>query len=123
MKIKFKLSIITIVIMVVVIVALAFIFLQQASDISLNLSRQSIGYLAEQQASFWKGREDAYIRVLQTVANVMEDYETVEPELRRNRYDTLPEVFARIDSLTAENIQEVANEVFAPERLFSLIYE
>ena len=43
--------------------------------------------------------------------------------LHYNRYDTLPEVFARVESLTVENIQEVANEVFAPERLFSLIYQ
>ena len=43
--------------------------------------------------------------------------------LHYNRYDTLPEVFAKVDSLTAENILEVANDVFAPERLFSLIYQ
>jgi len=43
--------------------------------------------------------------------------------LHYNRYDTLPEVFAKVERLTAEEIQEVANEVFAPERLFSLIYQ
>ncbi|WP_289006449.1 pitrilysin family protein [uncultured Parabacteroides sp.] len=43
--------------------------------------------------------------------------------LHYNRYDTLPEVFARIEALTIKDIQEVANEVFAPERLFSLIYQ
>ncbi|MDO4757293.1 MAG: pitrilysin family protein [Parabacteroides sp.] len=43
--------------------------------------------------------------------------------LHYNRYDTLPEVFAKVESLTAEQIQEVANEVFAPESLFSLIYQ
>jgi methyl-accepting chemotaxis protein len=91
MKIKFKLSLIIILIMVVVIAALAFIFLNRASSISLDLSRQGIRYLASQQAEYWKGREDAYIRVLRTVANVMADFESVEPELRRNRYDSLLE--------------------------------
>lgn len=43
--------------------------------------------------------------------------------LHYNRYDTLPEVLSKVESLTAEEIQEVANEVFAPERLFSLIYQ
>lgn len=43
--------------------------------------------------------------------------------LHYNRYDTLPEVFGKIESLTAGEIQEVANEVYAPERLFSLIYQ
>jgi methyl-accepting chemotaxis protein len=89
MKIKFKLSIMIIAIMVVVIAALSFIILGQASNISMDLSTQSIGYLAQSQAEYWKGREDGYIRVLRTAANVMADYEAVEPELRRNRYDTL----------------------------------
>ncbi len=43
--------------------------------------------------------------------------------LHYNRYDTLPEVFAQIERLTAEQILDVANEVFAPERLFCLIYD
>ncbi|MDR2900270.1 MAG: methyl-accepting chemotaxis protein [Treponema sp.] len=89
MKIKFKLSIMVIAIMIVVIASLAFIFLNQASNISLDLSKQGIRYLASQQAEYWKGREDAYIRVLRTVANVMADFENVEPELRRDRFDTL----------------------------------
>lgn len=43
--------------------------------------------------------------------------------LHYNRYDTLPEVFAQIEEITAEQLQEVANEVFVPDRLFSLVYE
>lgn len=43
--------------------------------------------------------------------------------LHYNRYDTLPEVFARIEKLTAEQLLEVANEVFQPDRLFGLVYE
>lgn len=43
--------------------------------------------------------------------------------LHYNRYETLPEVFHKIERLTAAQIQDVANEVFAPDQLFSLIYE
>lgn len=43
--------------------------------------------------------------------------------LHYNRYDTLPEVFAKIERLSSSEILEVANEVFAPDRLFHLIYE
>lgn len=43
--------------------------------------------------------------------------------LHYNRYDTLPEVFEQIDKLTAEQIIEVANEVFDPGSLFCLIYD
>lgn len=43
--------------------------------------------------------------------------------LHDNRYDTLPEVFARIEQVTAADLYEAANEIFAPDRLFSLVYE
>ena len=43
--------------------------------------------------------------------------------LHYNRYDTLQEVFAQIDKLTASQILEVANEVFDPNRLFCLTYD
>lgn len=42
--------------------------------------------------------------------------------LHYNRYDTLPEVFAKVEKLTSEDILETANEIFAPERLSALIY-
>lgn len=43
--------------------------------------------------------------------------------LHYNRYDTLPEVFAKVEQLTSEDILEVANEIFAPECLSGLIYQ
>lgn len=43
--------------------------------------------------------------------------------LHYNRYDTLPEVFAKVEKLTAQEILDVANEVFASDRLFTLVYE
>lgn len=43
--------------------------------------------------------------------------------LHYNRYDTLPEVFQKVEKLTVEEILHTANEIFAEERLFSLIYE
>jgi len=43
--------------------------------------------------------------------------------LHNNRYDTLPEVFKKIEKLTSEEILEVANQVFDPQNLSSLIYE
>lgn len=43
--------------------------------------------------------------------------------LHYNRYDTLPEVFAKVEKLTSEDILETANDIFAPERLSALIYQ
>jgi methyl-accepting chemotaxis protein len=76
-------------IMAVVVTGVAVILVRQASDISVELNKQSITYLARQRAEFWKGREDGYIRAMSTLANIMGDYETVPVEERRERYDDM----------------------------------
>ncbi|MDR1406524.1 MAG: insulinase family protein [Tannerella sp.] len=43
--------------------------------------------------------------------------------LHRDCCDSLPEVFRRINAVTATRLCEVANEVFAPAEMSSLIYE
>ena len=43
--------------------------------------------------------------------------------LHYNRYEPLPEVFKKIDNITAEQIIETANTILCPEKLFKLIYE
>jgi predicted Zn-dependent peptidase len=43
--------------------------------------------------------------------------------LHYNRYDTLPEVFAKIDKVTSGDITAVANEIFSAGNLSSLIYK
>lgn len=43
--------------------------------------------------------------------------------LHYNKYDSLPEVFAQIDEVSAEAVLEVAREVFAPEQRSRLEYE
>lgn len=43
--------------------------------------------------------------------------------LHYDRYDSMEQVVARIQQITADDIQRVANEVYAPERLSTLIYD
>jgi predicted Zn-dependent peptidase len=43
--------------------------------------------------------------------------------LRFNKYDDLPRVYQKIDALTADQLLEIANEVFDERNLFSLIYQ
>jgi predicted Zn-dependent peptidase len=43
--------------------------------------------------------------------------------LHHDRYEQLPELFAKVNAVTASQLQDIANELFAPERLFTLIYE
>ena len=42
--------------------------------------------------------------------------------LHFNRYEPLPEVFAKIEKITAEQILETANHILTTEKLFRLIY-
>ncbi|MDR0313801.1 MAG: methyl-accepting chemotaxis protein [Treponema sp.] len=89
MKLKFKFSILVIAIVAVVATGIAVLLLRQASSISMNLSLRGIEILAGHRAEYWKGREDGFIRVLHTLSNIMEDYEDVPVETRRDRFDSM----------------------------------
>lgn len=43
--------------------------------------------------------------------------------LHYNKYNTIPEVFARIEKVTADDLLEVANEVYSPANLSEMRYE
>ena len=89
MKLKIKLSIIISAIVVFVAVAIAIIQLRQATEISLDLSKRGVKYLAAQRAEYWNGRMNGYVQVLQTLAAMMGDYESVPLERRRAQFDEL----------------------------------
>ena len=94
MKIKVKLSILMIGIVLVVAGGVAIIELQQASSIALRLSKQKTLYLARQYAKEWDGKIDGYIKVLQSLSDVMNFYENLTPAERRQEYEnTLRSVF------------------------------
>jgi methyl-accepting chemotaxis protein len=101
MKLKFKFSIMVIAIVAMVAAGIAASLLRQASSISMDLSLRGISYLAGHRAEYWKGREDGFIRVLRTLANIMEDYEDVPMETRRDRFDSM--LLGVLDSETAMN--------------------
>jgi len=89
MKIKIKLSLMVIAIVAAVAASIAIILLRQASNISVSLSMRDLENLAGRQAEFWKGREDGYLRALETLAALMAEYESLPPEERRNRFDDM----------------------------------
>jgi len=89
MRLKFRLSIIVIAIVVAVAGGVAIVLLQQASGISMNLSVRGLGYVGDEQSSYWKGREDRYFEVIRTLASIMSQYESVPLEQRRDRYDDI----------------------------------
>ena len=113
MKIKYKLSIIVIAIVAVVVVIISFMLLNQASGISRDLSLRSQFYLANHQAEFWKGRQDGYIRALQTLANIMPCCEGQTSTFRRR--DIFDEILK--DTLRAEPIMLAIFSLWKPNAL------
>jgi len=89
MKIKIKLSIIVIAIVVVVAGGLAVILVSQASTIILNKSLESIKLTANEQSTYWEGREQRYFEIIRTLASIMGEYESVPADERRDRYDDI----------------------------------
>jgi len=111
MKIKFKLSILVIAIVAIVAGGIAIVLLQKASSISLSLSLQGLQYVANNQATYVQGRESSYLKVLQSVAGIMSDYEAIPANERRTRFDymlrstldTQPDL-VRISSIWKPNV-------------------
>jgi methyl-accepting chemotaxis protein len=119
MKIKFKLSLITIIIMTIAISGVAVLLLRHSTDISLKLSLRSLENLTEEQAQFWKGREDGYLQMLRGVANIMGQYESMPADERRDRYDEIlratladNENFVRIFSVWKPNALDGMDALF-----------
>jgi len=87
-------AVIIIVAAIVLVLGFVVIQLRQASNIAMNLSRQKTMYLARQYAQYWGGKIDGYIKVLQSLSNIMEFYENLEPAARRQEYEnTMRAVF------------------------------
>ena len=89
MKIKFKLSIIVIAIVIAIVASISVILLRKASSISRELSFRSVENMLGEYSQLWKGREDAYLRVMKTVSSIMEDYEDIPAVDRRDRFDDM----------------------------------
>ena len=110
MKIKIKLSLMVIAIVAVIVTTVAVVLLRQASGISMNLSIRGLEYLAKEQATYWDGREDSYIKQLTGIADIMGEYETISAQDRRDQYDNMLRAtlnnnsnFARIFSIWKPN--------------------
>jgi len=89
MKLKFKLSIMVIAILTVVVAGVSILLLNRASIISVDLNRQVMKFLSGEQAEYWKGRRDAHLRMISTLADVMADYSKIPAGERRDTFDRM----------------------------------
>jgi methyl-accepting chemotaxis protein len=65
------------------------ILVEQSSKMGLDLGVESLSNLAGWRAEYWKGREDGYLRALDTLADVMESYPMVPVLERRDFIDNM----------------------------------
>ncbi|MHC6204438.1 methyl-accepting chemotaxis protein [Breznakiellaceae bacterium SP9] len=87
MKLRLRISLIVILIVAVIISTISFILLNTSSGMQLEASIESVQRLAAEQARVIQGRYNLYSDSLQTVADIMHDFEDIAPAQRRNRFD------------------------------------
>ncbi|MDR1971631.1 MAG: methyl-accepting chemotaxis protein [Treponema sp.] len=91
MKLKYRLSIIVIAILVSVVSAISFILLSRSSSMQMTMAQESQQRLAAEQARIIQIRYEGYLRVANTMANMMADYDAADVGRQRNRFDRLME--------------------------------
>jgi len=89
MKLKFKLSLMVIAIVAVIVTGIAVLLLREATNISLDLSMENLERTIEREVNYWKGREDGHILALNTLSAIMEDFESLPAETRRDQFDSM----------------------------------
>ncbi|MDR1930153.1 MAG: methyl-accepting chemotaxis protein, partial [Treponema sp.] len=89
MKLKFRLSIIVIVILLIIMATLTVIMINRSSNTVTTLALESLDRLASQQAAYWKGREENYLKIASVLAEIMADYESIPEERRRYQFDDI----------------------------------
>ncbi|MCL2093740.1 MAG: methyl-accepting chemotaxis protein [Treponema sp.] len=89
MKIKIKLTLLGVALTVVVAVAISIALTNRASSNSMEMSVNSLEFLNDQQTEYWFGRVNGHLRVLHTLANILGNYDSFEPDLRRDTFDEI----------------------------------
>ncbi|MDR3343373.1 MAG: methyl-accepting chemotaxis protein [Treponema sp.] len=87
MKIKYRLSIIVIAILVAVVAGISIVLLLRFQSLTLAESIESQTRLASQQAAVFDSQEEGWLRAAQTVAHILEGYERIPVEMRRDIFN------------------------------------
>ncbi|AEF83954.1 methyl-accepting chemotaxis protein [Treponema primitia ZAS-2] len=87
MKLKIRLSIIVIAVLVAVVATISIVLLNKATATQMATALKSTERLAAEQAKDIQRREEIYLQTAKTLANIMGDYKSVDPSVRRTRYN------------------------------------
>ncbi|MCL2231015.1 MAG: methyl-accepting chemotaxis protein [Treponema sp.] len=89
MKLKIRLSIMVIAILIVVVATISIILLSSSSEIAIKLNRDVIHLIADKEAGFWEGRQNARFSMLNTLENIFSQYQRFAANERRDRFDQM----------------------------------
>jgi methyl-accepting chemotaxis protein len=89
MKLQYRLSLIVIAIVVVVIAALSILLFNRASSMQMATTLESQERLAAYEASIIKARYEGYVGIVNTLADMMADYDLTDAGQQRIRFDPL----------------------------------
>jgi methyl-accepting chemotaxis protein len=89
MKLRIRISLIVIAIMVVVVTTISVVLLQRANAMQLDVALESNDRLAGEQARIIQARYEVYLDTMNTVATIMDDFEDVDVNLRRIRFNDI----------------------------------
>jgi methyl-accepting chemotaxis protein len=87
MKLRYRLSVIVIAILIVVGASLCVILVSLASSMQMATALESQERLAAEQARVIQMRYENYLRIVQTLADAMADYDGTDSGRQRNRFD------------------------------------
>jgi methyl-accepting chemotaxis protein len=88
MKLRFKLTIIIAVMMIVVVAAVSIILLSRATAMQSDAARENMTNLTSRYAIMIQNRYENYYSIAKTLSNIMDSYQQIPVEERRERYDT-----------------------------------
>jgi methyl-accepting chemotaxis protein len=89
MKLKYRLSLIVIAVLIVIVAAISIILLNRASSMQMATAMESQNRLAAEQARIIQGRYEGYLRVVNTLAGMMADFDKADLGRQRNRFDQI----------------------------------
>jgi methyl-accepting chemotaxis protein len=89
MKLRYRLSIIVIAVLVMVVAAISIILLNRASSMQMATALESQERLAAEQARVIQMRYEGYLRIVNTLAGMMADFDKTDSGQQRDRLDQI----------------------------------
>ncbi|MDR1950172.1 MAG: methyl-accepting chemotaxis protein [Spirochaetaceae bacterium] len=86
MKLRYRLTVIIVILMVAVVAAISIILLSRASSMQIEAAETNLENVTGLHGMDLMGRYEVYLYTINTLAQIVNGYESVDPAVRRTRY-------------------------------------